>query len=997
MKTLAQLNTYSTSTVTFTDEALGVGQVLANRYQINGLLDTASPVLENIEKICSAAGSWLSYDTHEGRWGVVINQTGTSVASFDDSNIIGNISVSGTGLQDLYNNVKVEFPHRELRDSADFVQIAIPSGDRNANEADNILNLSYDIINEPVQANLLGFIELKQSRVDLVINFRTDFSFVNLKAGDIVSVTESRFNFSSKLFRIVTITEVQDDDGALMMEITALEYDAGVYSTSDLYRYTRSDTNGIITIGSIGVPGTPQVTKYEIDARPRVLIESLAPTGVVEGLEYWLTNDFNEVDDANRSYTLIATKKPVGGGTYNSGDQVILDYDQLNTSNFYVKTRGFNATTVGPYSDASGLVSFTATQLTDAIGPNTKALNALGGLGTALGVLGLLKSVDELFNGDISSTSSIFRKVFELFEEVTGLDIIDDATSGTIGSPITIQDESSTITTSTSKINFVGDGVIATATGGDVLVQIGALNLPTITSVNPASGPTSGGTDVTILGVNFAGATRVTFDGITATNLEVISPTSIVATTPANLAGPASVVITTPSGSNAGTNAFTYIDAATGYISITTRLPPDRTTNVDPVNNAASDTAPITGSYFAKFGGRTLFGALTAGTGNATLYKSDGTLVETLTAAQLVINNNVVEFPFATRELGTDYYILLDEGVVQYCSFPNQAITGPTTWNFNTPLFANTSYSLVSDTPSVFTLATSVSSISPSGTGVCPNTDLVITYNRPVGVGEGDIKVFRSSDDTLVATIPAGAAVIEGAVANYGKLSDRGIVNGVQYYITMDQGVARAVIDCYTSSSSPSAAITKGNNRTFTTVAAMVLTGFDVESLPLTDTTNTKVNPQTNIQLIFNRVPTLSTGTVSIFNAAGALHQEIETDTSYNKDKTNELIWVSGNSVYVNPTKDLTLGTTYYVLMSEGAVTDSCRFNTPSITNNTTVRFTVDAGPVAVETPFNANTTTFSLEYDRDIEPGPGLITVFDGSGNLVATVASNDPAITQS
>jgi hypothetical protein len=177
----------------------------------------------------------------------------------------------------------------------------------------------------------------------------------------------------------------------------------------------------------------------------------------------------------------------------------------------------------------------------------------------------------------------------------------------------------------------------------------------------------------------------------------------------------------------------------------------------------------------------------------------------------------------------------------------------------------------------------------------------------------------------------------------------------------------------------------------------MILEGFDVESLPITDTTNSKVNPQTNIRLMFNRTPTLSTGTISIYSANGTLHQTIETDTSYNKDKTNELVWTSSTSVIINPTKDLTLGTTYYVLMSAGAVTDSCRFNTPSITNNTTVRFTVDPGPVAVETPVNSNTTTFSLQYDRDIEPGPGLITVYDGAGNVVATITSSDPAITQS
>jgi hypothetical protein len=467
MKTLAQLNQYSTSSVVFTDETLGAGQVLANRYQINGLLDTAVPVLENIEKLCNAAGSWLSYDIHEGKWGVVINQSGTSIVSFNDSNIIGNITVSGTGLQDLYNSVKVQFPHRELRDSADFITIEIPDGDRNPNEFDNTLNISYDVINEPVQADLLGFIELKQSRVDLVIKFAVDFSYINLKAGDLIDVTDSRFAFSNKLFRIVTITEVQDDEGPLLMEIIALEYDANVYSTADLFRYTRTDENGIVTIGSIGVPGTPQVTKYEVDARPRVIIESTAPTGVVEGLEYWLTNDVSEIQDDNRSYTLIATKRPIGGGIYNSGDTVSLDYDQLGTSNFYVKTRGFNATTVGPYSNPSGLAIFTATQLTDAIGPNTKALDALGTIGTLLGVYSLLKGVDELYQ-KVANTGSLFTKIFETLKDATGIDLIGPEAVPP-GPPITIRDEGTLIASTATEINFVGDGVTASVTSGTLI------------------------------------------------------------------------------------------------------------------------------------------------------------------------------------------------------------------------------------------------------------------------------------------------------------------------------------------------------------------------------------------------------------------------------------------------------------------------------------------------------------------------------------------------
>ena len=432
MNSLIALNTYSSLGVNFLDEGTGA-ETLADRYKINGLLDTEQPVMVNIEKICNAAGSWLSYDIHDGKWGVVINSSGTSIASFNDSNIIGNISLSGTGLQDLYNAVKVEFPHRELRDSADFVTIEIPNEDRNSNEEDNTLNISYDILNEPVQAQLLGSIELKQSRVDLLIDFETDFGYINLKAGDIIDVTNSRFGFNTKLFRIITITEVQDSEGALKMKITALEYDPNVYSTDDLFRYTRSDSNGIITIGSIGIPGTPQVTKFEVDARPRILVETTSPTGVVEGLEFWLTNDVSEQEE-NRSYRLIATRRPVGGGVFASGTAVNLDYDALEASNFLIKIRGFNATTVGPFSTPSGSVFFAPTQVTDAIGPETELISPTGSIIQSLGTLVLLETVQGLFGAGTTSTNrSLFEKIFDVFKDETGVDLVEEASSGTLG------------------------------------------------------------------------------------------------------------------------------------------------------------------------------------------------------------------------------------------------------------------------------------------------------------------------------------------------------------------------------------------------------------------------------------------------------------------------------------------------------------------------------------------------------------------------------------
>ena len=67
---------------------------------------------------------------------------------------------------------------------------------------------------------------------------------------------------------------------------------------------------------------------------------------------------------------------------------------------------------------------------------------------------------------------------------------------------------------------------------------------PTVSSVSPNSGSTAGGTAVTITGTNFASGATVTFGAAAATNVVVVSSTSITATTPAGTAGAVTVTVT---------------------------------------------------------------------------------------------------------------------------------------------------------------------------------------------------------------------------------------------------------------------------------------------------------------------------------------------------------------------------------------------------------------------------------------------------------------------
>jgi alpha-tubulin suppressor-like RCC1 family protein len=96
-----------------------------------------------------------------------------------------------------------------------------------------------------------------------------------------------------------------------------------------------------------------------------------------------------------------------------------------------------------------------------------------------------------------------------------------------------------------------------------VLVSGFAGAVPTVSSVAPIAGPTVGGTAVTITGTGFGAGATVTIGGVAATNVVVVSATSITATTPAGGAGPADVSVTTPGGTATLMGGFTYLAAPT--------------------------------------------------------------------------------------------------------------------------------------------------------------------------------------------------------------------------------------------------------------------------------------------------------------------------------------------------------------------------------------------------------------------------------------------------
>lgn len=83
------------------------------------------------------------------------------------------------------------------------------------------------------------------------------------------------------------------------------------------------------------------------------------------------------------------------------------------------------------------------------------------------------------------------------------------------------------------------------------------VDAPVVDVLLPNTGLTTGGTSVTIYGINFLGASSVTFGG-TAATIGSVTSTSITVTSPAHAAGAVTVVVTTPGGSSTDVATFTY-------------------------------------------------------------------------------------------------------------------------------------------------------------------------------------------------------------------------------------------------------------------------------------------------------------------------------------------------------------------------------------------------------------------------------------------------------
>ena len=198
-------------------------------FECNAIIETDKTVLSNAKTLLSGMRGLMPYAN--GQYGVIVEDEGSSTFSFDESIIIGGLSIQSETKKNRFNRVIAIFDNPLANWQSD--QIEYPP----AGSAEEIQYLSEDggielekritleTVTDLYTAQDIAEIALKRSRNNLACKFTATSEALNVAVGDIVDVTHSTPSWSAKPFRVNSLSLRMD--GTVSVEL--VEHQDSIY------------------------------------------------------------------------------------------------------------------------------------------------------------------------------------------------------------------------------------------------------------------------------------------------------------------------------------------------------------------------------------------------------------------------------------------------------------------------------------------------------------------------------------------------------------------------------------------------------------------------------------------------------------------------------------------------------------------------------------------------------------------------------------------------
>ena len=201
-------------------------------FTCNAVINTGQSLINNVKVILSSMRGIMPYS--QGKYGLVIEDQGSATFAFDESHIIGGISIRSESKKTKFNRVVATFPDPLSNWQLNQIEYPIAGS---AEEAAYLLedggielvrNMDLQCTTNIYSAQDIAEIGLKRSRSALTVTFNATSEALNCSVAEIVSVTHSTGGFNAKPFRVQKLT--LNSDGTVAVSL--VEHQDSIYPWS---------------------------------------------------------------------------------------------------------------------------------------------------------------------------------------------------------------------------------------------------------------------------------------------------------------------------------------------------------------------------------------------------------------------------------------------------------------------------------------------------------------------------------------------------------------------------------------------------------------------------------------------------------------------------------------------------------------------------------------------------------------------------------------------
>jgi hypothetical protein len=364
---LIALNAYCNQSFTYTTYTSG-SSTLPQRFRFDGVLDTDQPIMTNLQYMATCCDCLLRYNEITNTWGVIVQSPTYTVAmALDDSNIIGPINVTPLDIASSFNIAEVKFPDSSNQDSfnsATFNLAVVNPSLLYPNEPVNKQSISLPLVNNNVRAQYLANRFLESCREDLNIQLVIGYVGLQLEAGDIVSITNTNYGWSAKLFRVSKVVENFGDDGSITASLTLTEYNSTIYDDKNITEFNPSPNTGLASPNTFGTISAPTVASQSPNAgTPSFTVNfSTSTAGIVDYVEIWYSA-YAMPTTAQRLYAGTSALQS-DGTPYLPSTALTVTLTDIAAGNWYFFTRMVNGIGSSVFSSASAVFQWRPTTFT---------------------------------------------------------------------------------------------------------------------------------------------------------------------------------------------------------------------------------------------------------------------------------------------------------------------------------------------------------------------------------------------------------------------------------------------------------------------------------------------------------------------------------------------------------------------------------------------------------------------------------------------------------